>query len=524
MTILQRLLSTLNLDLRKLILFLSMFSVFSLFVISLAVSYYIQRQQLIENSLSVNFDYASKIAHGTDLQFKTLVKQLAYSADILGHSFDDPIQLQNEVDRLRFQSDAFDSVVVIDKEGRFLSYAPEQLAFDKKRINKTYGIQLSLDKKAPVITHPYYSVRNNLIVFISQPIFDNNHNYLGFIGGAPYLKKNNIIRELLSIKYNYQNSYMYVLDQYNRIIFHPDPKRISETVTHNTGLAQIQATKFGKMQLVNSEGKENLAGFAYVPSTKWIIVSQQPTAVLLEQATSIVYKILFGMSIFYLVIFFIVWRIAYLISNPLEQLAKMASILNTPDIDQKIKSIEPWYFEVLKFRLSLLLSAQNFKKRINELNYHVNTDPLTGFYNRRGMEVFTQELMNTKTQFCVIAIDIDHFKQVNDTYGHDKGDLVLQKVAALIQANFRDNDVCCRFGGEEFIVLTPSTDLNIGYKLAERLRLKLETTLVEGIGPITISIGLAHWPDSSVQIKAVMKLADENLYQAKAVGRNRICM
>ena len=187
------------------------------------------------------------------------------------------------MDRLRFQSDAFDSVVVIDKEGRFLSYAPEQLAFDKKRINKTYGIQLSLDQKAPVITHPYYSVRNNLIVFISQPIFDNNHNYLGFIGGALYLKKNNIIRELLSIKYNYQNSYMYVLDQYNHIIFHPDPKRIGETVTHNKGLAQIQATKFGKMQLVNSEGKENLAGFAYVPSTKWIIVSQQPTAVLLEQ-------------------------------------------------------------------------------------------------------------------------------------------------------------------------------------------------------------------------------------------------
>lgn len=317
---------------------------------------------------------------------------------------------------------------------------------------------------------------------------------------------------------------MYVLDQYNRIIFHPDAKRIGETVTHNSGLTQIQATKYGKIELVNSQGHENLAGFAYVPSTKWIIISQQPTAILLEQATSIVYKILFGMSIFYLVIFFIVWRIAYLISNPLEQLAKMASVLNTPDIDQKIKSIEPWYFEVLKFRLSLLLSAQNFKKRINELNYHVNTDPLTGFYNRRGMDVFTQELINAKTQFCVIAIDIDHFKQVNDTYGHDKGDVVLQKVAELIQANFRDNDVCCRFGGEEFIVLTPSTDLNIGYKLAERLRLKLESTLIEGIGPITVSIGLAHWPDSSIHIKAVMKLADENLYQAKADGRNRICM
>jgi len=143
MTSLQRLLSKLNLDLRKLILFLAMFSVFSLFVIPLAVSYYIQRQQLIENSLSVNFDYASKIAQGTDLQFKSLVKQLAYSAEILGHSFDDPTALQNEVNRLRYQSDFFDSVVVINKEGRFVSYAPEQLAFNKQQVNKTYGIQLS---------------------------------------------------------------------------------------------------------------------------------------------------------------------------------------------------------------------------------------------------------------------------------------------------------------------------------------------------------------------------------------------
>ena len=86
-------------------------------------------------------------------------------------------------------------------------------------------------------------------------------------------------------------------------------------------------------------------------------------------------------------------------------------------------------------------------KKIDELNQSVNSDPLTGLYNRRGMKLFIEEFVRMRTEFAVLAVDIDFFKKVNDTYGHDKGDVVLKRLASVMKYHFRDNDICCRSGG-----------------------------------------------------------------------------
>ncbi|WP_130804384.1 sensor domain-containing diguanylate cyclase [Acinetobacter ihumii] len=520
--IFKKIIYSLQLNLRKLILFLAIFSVLSLFIISLLVNYYIQKNQLIENSLSVNMEYASKIARGTNSHFKSMLQELDYSAHVLGQAFDNDQIRQAEVNRLKFQSNYFDSLIISDRHGNILSFAPEKLQLNKNVVNTTLGFKMSLTQQKTVVTPPYYSVKNNLIVFLSQPVFDQNRRYLGFIGAAIYLKSDNILNELLTIKYRYKNSYMYVIDSNQRIIFHPDQQLIGKEVKNNTGLATILTEKNGKIRLINSQGIDNLAGFAHIPTTDWIVVSQQPTRDLLAQASSIIVKIIAGMLLFYVFIFFIVWRISFLISNPLAQLAKMASHLNSVETDQKIKQIEPWYYEVLKFKLSLLLSSQQFKEKISELNFYVNTDPLTGFYNRRGMRLFLDEFQKSGTPFAVISIDIDHFKRINDIYGHETGDLVLKNIATTIERNSRDIDACCRIGGEEFIVLSPNSDLNNAYHLAERIRQTIANTKIEDIGTITVSIGIAHWPISDNEISRVFKLADDKLYVAKAEGRNRV--
>jgi sensor histidine kinase YesM len=184
------------------------------------------------------------------------------------------------------------------------------------------------------------------------------------MGGTIYLQKNNLIQEMLSTEYDFKKSYMYVIDQDNRIIFHPDHSRIGEKIINNNGLDYIVRTRMGSVRLINSRGVENLAGFAYIPSVNWIVVSQQPTEELLKQANAILLKVSIGISIFYFFIFFIVWRMSRFISSPLNSLAKMASMLNQPDIQDKIKQVDPWYFEVLKFRTSLLLSSQTFSERL----------------------------------------------------------------------------------------------------------------------------------------------------------------
>ena len=200
----------------------------------------------------------------------------------------------------------------------------------------------------------------------------------------------------------------------------------------------------------------------------------------------------------------------------------MASMLTRPNIDQDIKNIDPWYFEALRFRTALLLSSKHFKDEIAELKQHVNTDPLTGLYNRRGMKLFLNELEATNTPFSVLTLDIDHFKAVNDNYGHDQGDHVLKKLASHMKSNFRQHDVCCRVGGEEFIVFVVHEDPKIAYIAAERLRKTVAQSYIDPIGTITVSIGIASWPQDSENIQDVIKLADQKLSQAKNDGRNCI--
>nr|WP_257222960.1 MULTISPECIES: GGDEF domain-containing protein [Acinetobacter] len=157
---------------------------------------------------------------------------------------------------------------------------------------------------------------------------------------------------------------------------------------------------------------------------------------------------------------------------------------------------------------------------LNRQYQSVNTDPLTGLYNRRGMNLFIEEFVRMRTDFAVLAADIDFFKKVNDTYGHDKGDIVLQRLANVMQYHFRDNDVCCRSGGEEFIILMAASDPIKVFQAAERLRKAVEITEMGEIGIVTISIGIAYWPHSSEDVEEVLRMADQKLYQAKREGRN----
>ena len=136
------------------------------------------------------------------------------------------------------------------------------------------------------------------------------------------------------------------------------------------------------------------------------------------------------------------------------------------------------------------------------------------------MQLFLNELLETRTEFAVLAIDIDFFKKINDQYGHDQGDVVLKTLAQIMLTNFRDHDICCRSGGEEFLVLMTTADPSVAYKAAERLRTTMQQTNINGMGEITISIGIAFWFKDAEDISEVLKLADNKLYEAKHAGRN----
>ena len=126
----------------------------------------------------------------------------------------------------------------------------------------------------------------------------------------------------------------------------------------------------------------------------------------------------------------------------------------------------------------------------------------------------------------MLSMDIDHFKKFNDNHGHDAGDTVLRAVADCLKANFRDEDVACRFGGEEFVVILPGTAAEVAVRKADEVRAKIESLVVRYVDAnlprITISIGVAAFPQSGDNPQAVLKSADDALYRAKDGGRNRV--
>lgn len=181
------------------------------------------------------------------------------------------------------------------------------------------------------------------------------------------------------------------------------------------------------------------------------------------------------------------------------------------------------------FTFTLLDYLMRSKEVFTMLKEAAERDFLTGLHNPRAYESLFNETAAASREkgrpFGLLILDIDHFKQVNDRYGHAAGDRVLARLAEILRDNIRAGDNCARKGGEEFAVLLQKCDLAKASKVAEKLRLIVENTPFPvpdaGMLKITVSIGIASFPDSEPD--ELFQKADEALYRAKAAGRNRFC-
>jgi diguanylate cyclase (GGDEF)-like protein len=166
-----------------------------------------------------------------------------------------------------------------------------------------------------------------------------------------------------------------------------------------------------------------------------------------------------------------------------------------------------------------------------DLNLKAMRDPLTGLYNRRQLEEsLHREVLRarrTGAPVGVMAIDVDHFKRVNDTLGHEVGDIALRGIAEELASCVREEDIACRAGGEEFVIILPGTGKTALRSRAEAVRKTIEQAGIpaeDGTLKLTVSIGLASFPTYGDGGQAVLRAADVALYKAKAAGRNRVVM
>ncbi|MBN6716444.1 sensor domain-containing diguanylate cyclase [Pseudomonas capsici] len=283
----------------------------------------------------------------------------------------------------------------------------------------------------------------------------------------------------------------------------------------------------------------------------WYVAVRQPLAQALQPAHSLFYRLLglgviaavaFGLAAYYLALY---------LSRPIEQLAKSARqvqdqqphvsfplshpVLEIAQLGQSIQNMTQSLLgkerELQDANSSLEVTVAQRTAALTEANAELlklaTHDALTGVHNRRMFDEklieCSQRFERTGRPFALLFIDADHFKRINDTYGHAIGDEVLYQLAQLIEQNTRSTDFVARYGGEEFAVLLPEFDnLRSPEIVAEKIRATIADADFSLVGQVTVSIGIGLAESTDANSTALIKRADQQLYQAKLSGRNRV--
>jgi len=201
--------------------------------------------------------------------------------------------------------------------------------------------------------------------------------------------------------------------------------------------------------------------------------------------------------------------------------------LDSPNPSETLNNTHQQLAETIAEQISLALA--NLKLCQTLQNQSIR-DPLTNLYNRRYLEEILERefyrAQHNQQPIGIIMVDIDHFKQFNDNFGHEAGDRVLQKLSDFFNEHIRKGDIACRYGGEEFTLILPGAGLDVVTKRAEAIREKIKTQTLhyenQDLGIITLSIGVATFPEHGKRFEEVLKAADMALYQAKTQGRDQV--
>ncbi|UFK38557.1 sensor domain-containing diguanylate cyclase [Pectobacterium parvum] len=506
---------------RSLILSLAIISMIITLTNAYIAVYNVQKKLITDQILSSNLNYSSKLAATTESFLSSSLQELAYSAMSIADSFNDDATLLEKSEQTYRMSQSFNSIFVADTQNQIHAVYPTSLNLKGSTLTSDAS-KLALVEQKPLISQPYISVTGNLIVLVSSPIKDKQGNYLGYIGGTIYLKNQSVLNEFMNTHFYNDYSSVYVIDKSGIVLYHQDKQWVGKPVSDEKIKAVFRNKKSGTAAMPDMQGTPSLAGFDTVKSSGWIIITLHPSQTVIDLLDSVMRSVVYEGAPVMILTLIALTLLAFSIANPLRLLAVSASKMEEPGVIEKIKKVPSWYFEVDQLKRVILFGTLLLHKRIGKLSLQAHTDPLTGLLNRRGIYESIELILSKSNQVAAIVIDIDHFKRVNDTYGHNIGDDVIRLLAKNIKQSSRESDLICRTGGEEFLALLPDTDMTQAADIAERLRKKVEKMPLPIPENITISLGVTCFIPGMEQIDSVLKIADDALYQAKHEGRNRV--
>lgn len=499
-----------------------LFSVCSTFALNTFVGYQTQKKSLTDNTLELNLITATELSRTTQTMIESMQDAMKTAASYFSALDLGSGGTLKQLDFLHETVPYFNSVAIISSDGVVMSTSPSTLQLVGQKLTSAQAHQ-ALQQRKPLISEPYRAITGRLIVMVSHPILDVDGTYRGFISGTIYLQEENVFQKILGNQSSNQSgSYFYVVDGNGNLLYHPDRNRLGENVTANPAVRELMDGKSGYMTLKNTRNEHFIAGFSLVEKVGWGIVSQTPQNNVGESVRYMISRMaLISAPLLALLLALVIWY-SLRLSGPLNRLAQLASVFNRGEsFPLQMSEKRHWNFETNELYKAITESFRVMDGKTKDLSLKANTDPLTGLANRRFMESIIQEWTNQKMPFSVVMLDLDHFKSVNDAYGHQKGDEVLVFLADCLRSEKRDIDYGCRYGGEEFTLLLPNMDLVQAYELAEKIRTRVANNPSPIGKPVTLSLGISTYPLAAQNADELFRQADEALYQAKQNGRNR---
>ncbi|WP_434751889.1 sensor domain-containing diguanylate cyclase [Paenibacillus amylolyticus] len=497
-------------------------SVLMTLTIMVITSYTTQKQSLINNTLTVNYASAVQMSQTLNSLFESMQKSLKYGAAYFKDvDYKDKEKLNTTLDLIHNSSDYFNSVVLAEKTGLVLSMSPYSQVSVGKHVSSE-AAKAAIKSRTSYISDAYLTPRTKRrIVFLSEPIVDSEGKFKGMISGSIYLQQNNILDLLFGSQLKTSNgTYFFIVDHKGTLLFHPNVSRIGKDVSENTVVQKLLKNQTGQEQYTNLDGVNTLAGYYKVPATNWGVVIVSPTQVVYDQLNRQIGLLLLYIAVPFILLTLIVLRVSRKLVQPFVFLADLVQQVDKGRVELPV--VKPhWNREADLLTRTMLGAMASFRNKTDQLVYDARTDMLTGLNNRRTFEEVIQEWIKDENLFAIIVLDIDRFKLINDTYGHSAGDEVLRQIAKLIQMSVRTEDICFRFGGEEFVVLLRNYDSKMAYETAERIRISVEESVLAVDRSVTISAGIAEFPMHSRSESELFHLADNALYLAKEEGRNR---
>lgn len=478
------------------------------------------RDALISSYLQSNNQYAKKLASNTG-DLLTTMKQniISISAIVRRGTHMNTVLL----DDLFQENRQYFNSIFIANENRVIQFMSSNTTGVHPGDKLTSeASKIAITSRTPFISDPYRGKSGRYIILISSPIFDKKGEYKGFVGGTIYLEEKNVLNSLLEEHFFGNGSYVFVVEKTGHLIFHPDKKRIGESVSGNAVVHQVIAGANGSQRVTNTQHHEFFAGYAFDPISSWGIIAQTPTSVIEGPSQRLINKMFLQSLPFLILILLMGWWVANQIARPLHTLAKFSdeATLNLGK-GKILPDVRSNYYEVRLLYQSVKIAFENIDQDISQLRDEVKMDGLTGLGNRRSFDAVMDKLTSRHKPFSMILLDIDHFKKVNDTYGHLTGDEVLKFLSGMMEDLAGDRSLTFRYGGEEFVILTKHEDTTYALQIAERIRKILSVTKSPTGEPITISLGIASFPAHGTETQEIIMKADQALYHSKLNGRNR---